>query len=353
MSIILVTGASGLVGSEAVSFFCKKKFSVIGIDNNFRKYFFGINGSTNSRRDELIRNHNNYTHCSIDIRNFNGLEKIFKKYRNNISCIIHSAAQPSHDWSAKEPMTDFSINALGTINLLELTKKYAKDSVFIFTSTNKVYGDNPNKIKLIEKKNRYEVKNKIFFNGVNESMSIDNSIHSIFGVSKTSADLLVQEYGKNFLLKTGIFRGGCITGPNHSGAELHGFLNYLVKANINKLKYFIYGYKGKQVRDNIHSSDLINSFWQFYKKPSSGEVYNIGGGRVNSCSVLEAIQIIEEITRVKMKFSILKKARVGDHKWYISNNSKFKYKYSKWDLQFSLRDIIREIVDKNIFYKKN
>jgi CDP-paratose 2-epimerase len=250
-------------------------------------------------------------------------------------------------------MTDFSINALGTINLLELTKKYAKNSVFIFTSTNKVYGDNPNKIKLIEKKNRYEVKNKNYFNGVNESMSIDNSIHSIFGVSKASADLLVQEYGKNFLLKTGIFRGGCITGPNHSGAELHGFLNYLVKANINKLKYFIYGYKGKQVRDNIHSSDLINSFWQFYKKPSCGEVFNIGGGRVNSCSVLEAIQIIEEISRVKMKFSILKKARVGDHKWYISNNSKFKNKYNKWDLQFSLRDIIREIIDKNIFYKKN
>jgi len=184
-------------------------------------------------------------------------------------------------------------------------------------------------------------------------MSIDNSIHSIFGASKASADLLVQEYGKNFLLKTGIFRGGCITGPNHSGAELHGFLNYLVKANINKLKYFIYGYKGKQVRDNIHSLDLINSFWKFFKKPLCGEVFNIGGGRANSCSVLEAIQIIEEITRIKMKFSILKKSRVGDHKWYISNNSKFIKKYNNWNLQFSLRDIISEIVDKNIFYKKN
>ena len=352
MSIILVTGSSGLVGSESVSFFSKKKFKIIGIDNNFRKYFFGINGSTISRRNELIKKYNNYTHYDIDIRNYIRLEKIFKKYKNNISCIIHSAAQPSHDWSAKEPMTDFSINALGTINLLELTKKYSRDAVFIFTSTNKVYGDNPNKIKLIEKRNRYEVKNKSFFNGINETMSIDNSIHSIFGVSKASADLLVQEYGKNFSLKTGVFRGGCITGSNQSGAELHGFLNYLVRANINKVKYFIYGYKGKQVRDNIHSLDLVNSFWQFYKKPLHGEVFNIGGGRVNSCSVLEAIEIIEEITRIKMKFSILTKSRVGDHKWYISNNSKFIKKYNNWHLQLSLRDIIYEIVNKNIFYKR-
>jgi CDP-paratose 2-epimerase len=352
MSIILVTGSAGLVGSESVSFFSKKKFKIIGIDNNFRKYFFGINGSTLDRRNDLIKKYNNYTHFDIDIRNYIELEKIFKKYKNNISCIIHSAAQPSHDWSAKEPITDFSINAFGTINLLELTKKYSRDAVFIFTSTNKVYGDNPNKIKLIEKKNRYEVMNKNFFNGVNETMSLDNSIHSIFGVSKVSADLLVQEYGKNFLLKTGVFRGGCITGSNQSGAELHGFLNYLVRANINKVKYFIYGYKGKQVRDNIHSLDLVNSFWQFFKKPLYGEVFNIGGGRVNSCSILEAIEIIEEITHIKMKFSILKKFRVGDHKWYISNNSKFIKKYNNWNLQLSLKDIIYEIVSKNIFYKK-
>jgi len=353
MSVILVTGASGLVGSEAVSFFCKEKYKVIGLDNNFRKYFFGEKSSTNKRRDELIRKFYNYTHLSIDIRNFIELKKIFKKYKNNISCIIHAAAQPSHDWSAYEPILDFSINALATLNLLELTKKYAKESVFIFISTNKVYGDNPNKIELIEKKGRYEVKNKSFYNGINESMSLDNSIHSIFGVSKASADLLAQEYGKNFLLKTGIFRSGCITGPNHTGAKLHGFLSYLVKANIYKQKYFVNGFKGKQVRDNIHSADLINSFWYFFKKPLPGEVFNIGGGRVNSCSVLEAIQIIEEITRIKMKFTILKKNRVGDHKWYISNNKKFSKKYSYWNLQLSLRDIIQEIVDKHVFYKKN
>jgi CDP-paratose 2-epimerase len=294
--IALVTGSQGLVGSESVKFLINKGLNVIGIDNDSRKYFFGKEASTEKVKKELLK-YKQYEHKSIDIRSYDVLEKIFKEYGKNISLIIHAAAQPSHDWAIKEPHTDFNINAVGTLNLLELTKIYSNQAVFIQVSTNKVYGDTPNRLPLKENETRYEIDTSHeYYYGIDETMSIDNSTHSLFGVSKCAGDLLAQEYGRNIGLKTGIFRAGCITGPNHAGAELHGFLNYLVKANIEKIPYTIYGYKGKQVRDNIHSYDLVNCFWHFYELPKSGEVYNIGGGRDNSCSILEAIKIIENYT---------------------------------------------------------
>ena len=262
MSIVLITGSSGLVGSESVNFFAKKKYSVIGIDNNLRKFFFGNDGSTDWVKKELIKSNKNFTSLNIDIRNYNALEKVFKRYKKNISLIIHCAAQPSHDYGKNYPIIDFNVNATGTLNLLELTKKYCSNSPFIFMSTNKVYGDNPNKLPLKETDKRWELNKKHkYFNGINEKFSIDNCTHSFFGVSKTYADLIVQEYGKNIGLKTVCFRGGCITGPNHSGAKLHGFLSYLVKISLTNKKYTLIGYKGKQVRDNLHSFDLVNLSW--------------------------------------------------------------------------------------------
>jgi CDP-paratose 2-epimerase len=346
MNIALITGSSGLVGSEAAFFFHNKKFKIIGIDNNYRKYFFGKNGDTSWKKRELKRKIPNYTHFSKDIRNFNSLKKIFIKFSKKIKVIVHAAAQPSHDWAAKEPLTDFGINAVGTLNLLELCRQYCPKAVFIYVSTNKVYGDSPNFIPLKEKSCRYEVSSKsIFSKGINESMSIDQSIHSLFGASKTAADLLVQEYGRNFGLFSGVFRLGCITGPGHSGAELHGFLNYLIKANINNIPYTIYGYKGKQVRDNIHSYDLVNCFWNFFKNPKKGEVYNIGGGRINSCSIIEIIKKIEDLTKIKMIKKYTSKNRTGDHIWYITSNLKFKRHYPKWKIKFSLDKILKQTIN--------
>ena len=347
MKYVLITGSSGLVGSESSIFFHNKNFKVLGIDNDSRSYFFGSSASTKKTAYKLRSNLKNYQHFNIDIRNKKNLEKIFKKYRNKIKCIIHTAAQPSHDWAVKEPLTDFNINANGTLNLLYLSKKYCQKSVFIYVSTNKVYGDLPNELPLVEKKKRYEINSKhVFFNGIDDKMSIDKSIHSLFGVSKISGDLLAQEYGKNLKLKTGIFRLGCITGENHAGAELHGFLSYLFKATKNNIKYKIYGYKGKQVRDNIHAKDLVSCFWNYYLKPKKGEVYNIGGGRENSCSILEAIDLIEKKVQKKLNFSFVKKNRTGDHQWYITSNKKFKKHYPKWKIKYSLKKIIEEM-DKN------
>lgn len=342
--IALVTGSQGLVGSESVKFLINKGMDVIGIDNDSRKYFFGKEASTKNVKKELLKFQHRYKHKSIDIRSYNGLEKIFKEYGKNISLIIHAAAQPSHDWAIKEPHTDFNINAVGTLNLLELTKIYSNQAVFIQVSTNKVYGDTPNRLPLKENETRYEIDTSHnYYNGIDETMSIDNSTHSLFGVSKCAGDLLAQEYGRNIGLKTGIFRAGCITGPNHAGAELHGFLNYLVKANIEKIPYTIYGYKGKQVRDNIHSYDLVNCFWHFYELPKNGEVYNIGGGRDNSCSILEAIKIIENYTKVEMNYIVKEQNRIGDHQWYISNVGKL-YIHFDWEIKYTLKETIEEIV---------
>ena len=346
MKYVVITGSSGLVGSEAVDFFIKKKFKVIAIDNNMRRYFFGKNADTNWQKKIQKKKFNKKVlQLNLDIRNHNKIKKIFSNYREKIKCIIHAAAQPSHDWAYKEPLTDFNINATSTLNLLECTKKYCKKATFILVSTNKVYGDLPNKLLMRERKLRYIYKNKNYFEGIDETFSIDQSTHSLFGVSKCSADLLAQEYGKNFLLNTGIFRAGCITGPRHSGAELHGFLNYLIKCNLNKKIYNIFGYKGKQVRDNIHSYDLINAFWNFHLKPRPGEIYNIGGSKKNSCSILEAIKIIENKTKQKMIFKLKKKNRVGDHICYITNIKKFRKHYPKWNLRYDLNDIINQIIN--------
>ena len=344
MSIVLITGSCGLVGSESVEFFYKKGFVILGIDNNSRKKFFGETASINWKKNELIKKYKYYQHFNLDIRKYKPLERIFKKYKNKISLIIHAAAQPSHDYAKTKINLDFEINAIGTLNLLELTKKYCFKVPFIFMSTNKVYGDNPNKLSLIEKKKRWEVNNKKYWNGIDENFSIDNCTHSFFGVSKTYGDLLVQEYGKNIGLKTVTFRAGCITGSNHSGAKLHGFLSFLVKSCLKNKKYSIIGHKGKQVRDNIHSSDLINCFWEFYKKPTSGQIYNIGGGRYSNCSILEAIEIIEKELNIKIKKKFVKKSRVGDHIWYISNNKKFMKKYPKWKQKFNIRRIILDLI---------
>ena len=340
---VLVTGSSGLVGSESVRFFAEKGFIVVGVDNDMRKFFFGNEASTEWNKNKLIEQYRDqYIHYNIDIRDDARLESIFKEHTFDL--IIHAAAQPSHDWAAKEPMTDFSINATATLLLLEMYRKYSPQATFIFMSTNKVYGDTPNTLPLIETKTRYEIKeDHPYYCGINETMSIDQSKHSIFGASKVAADIMVQEYGKYFSLNTCVFRGGCLTGSNHSSAQMHGFLAYLVKCVVTGKEYQIFGYNGKQVRDNIHSKDLINMFWQVYQHPRKSEVYNVGGGRSLSISIIEAIQKIEKITHRKAKYIYNPQERSGDHKWYITDVSKFKGHYPSWDVMYSIDMIIEEI----------
>ena len=347
MSIILVTGSAGLIGSESVKFFHSKDYKIIGIDNDMRAYFFGKEASTFWNNEKLQQELDNYKHFNIDIRDYTELEKIYQAYNKDIAGIIHTAAQPSHDWAAREPITDFTVNANGTLNLLELTRKYCPDAVFIFTSTNKVYGDTPNHLPLIELETRWEVDPHHPFakDGIDESMNIDNSKHSLFGVSKVAADVLVQEYGKYFGMKTVAFRGGCLTGPSHSGAELHGFLAYLILNAVKNKEYTVFGYKGKQVRDNIHSKDLINVFWHYFQNPKSGEVYNIGGSRYSNISILEAINFIEDIAGYKLKHKISEQARVGDHIWYISDVNKFKKHYPAWEYEYDIKKILTEMIN--------
>ncbi len=345
MNIAIITGSAGLIGSEAVTFFASKFDLVVGIDNNMRAYFFGSEASTDWNREQLVQTLSNYKHSNTDIRNYSELEKIFLEYNTDIKLVIHTAAQPSHDWAAKEPITDFTINANGTLNLLELTRIHCHEAVFIFTSTNKVYGDNPNLLPLIEQEKRWEIDSThpYFQHGIDELMSIDHTTHSVFGASKVAADVLVQEYGRYFGIKSGVFRGGCLTGPNHSGAKLHGFLSYLMKCCVHEEHYTIFGYKGKQVRDNIHSHDLVNMFWHFFQNPRAGEVYNAGGGRHSNCSMLEAIALCEEITGSKMKFSYTDDNRIGDHIWYISDMRKFQSHYPNWKYEFGIQEILEGI----------
>ena len=346
MKIALITGSCGLVGSESAIFFAKKRFRILGIDNNARKFFFKKDGDISWVKKKLKKDIKNYSHLNLDIRNYNSLKKVFSKYKKNIKVVIHAAAQPSHDWAKNRPFIDFDINARGTLNLLELTRIYCSNAPFIFMSTNKVYGDNPNNLPLIEKKTRWEIKgNHHYYNGIDETMSIDNCTHSFFGASKSYADLIVQEYGKNTGLKTVCFRAGCITGPNHSGAKLHGFLSYLVKASIKNKFYTLIGYKGKQVRDNIHSQDLVSCFWEYFKNPRKGEVYNTGGGRFSNCSILEALNEIEKLKKIKIKRKILNKNRVGDHIWYVSSMKKFRKHYPNWKQRYSTKKILRELVE--------
>lgn len=340
---VLITGSAGLIGSEAAKFFAGLGFEVHGVDNNMRQYFFGKEASTAWSIKKLKESlKENYIHYDIDIRDNSKLEEIFKK--QSFDLIIHTAAQPSHDWAAKEPITDFTVNALGTLYLLENFRQYCPQAAFIFTSTNKVYGDMPNALPLIELETRYELplKHK-YYQGIDETMSIDQSKHSIFGASKVAADVMVQEYGKYFGLSTVSFRGGCLTGPAHSGAKLHGFLAYLIKCVATGVPYTIFGYKGKQVRDNIHSFDLVNAFYNFYNKPRSGEIYNIGGSRYSNTSVLEAISIAEGVTGKKAKIRYEEKNRIGDHIWYISDVSKFQLHYPEWKFTYNNYRIIEEI----------
>ena len=340
MNTIVITGSYGLIGSEVCRFYNNLGFRIIGIDNDMRKYFFG-----ESTKDKSNNNFTNYIHYDIDIRNYEEITKIFSKYSTDISLIVHTAAQPSHDWAVKEPITDFTVNALGTLNLLECTRLFCPNATFIFTSTNKVYGDTPNNLPLIELDSRYELlPEHKFYKGIDETMSIDQTKHSLFGVSKTSADLLVQEYGRYFGMKTGIFRGGCLTGPSHAGAELHGFLSYLIKCFISKKPYTIFGYNGKQVRDNIHSYDLVSAFHEFYLRPRIGEVYNIGGSRHSNISMLESIDKISSILGTKLDYKISKDNRIGDHIWYISDVTKFKEHYPNWEYTYDIDMIINEMI---------
>ena len=336
-----------MIGSESVAFFSEKFDLVVGIDNNMRQYFFGPDGSTEWNRNRLEEAYTNYAHRPADIREVSQLEPIFNEFGADIKLIIHAAAQPSHDWAAREPFTDFTVNANGTLNMLEMTRQHCPEAVFIFTSTNKVYGDNPNYLPLIETETRWEIdKNHPYFeNGIDEHMSIDHTKHSLFGASKVAADVLVQEYGRYFGMKTGVFRGGCLTGPNHSGAQLHGFLSYLMKCAITGNQYTVFGYKGKQVRDNIHSYDLVNMFWHYYQNPREGEVYNAGGGRYANCSMLEGIALCEEISGNKMNYTYSETNRIGDHIWYISDLTKFKTHYPDWNWTFDLKQTLAQIHD--------
>jgi CDP-paratose 2-epimerase len=345
MDIAIVTGSAGLIGAESVRFLAEKGFTIVGIDNDMRKVFFGAEASTAWQRQQLEEQIASYKHYTIDIRNAEQVFAVFQEYSSDIKLVIHTAAQPSHDWAAREPMTDFTVNANGTLTVLEATQKFCPEAVFIFTSTNKVYGDTPNYLPLIELDKRWEVDPSHPFaeHGIDETMSIDRTKHSLFGASKVAADVLVQEYGKYFGMKTGVFRGGCLTGPGHSGTQLHGFLAYLVKCAVTGIPYTIFGYKGKQVRDNIHSWDLVNMFWNFYKKPRSGEVYNAGGSRFSNCSMIEAIDMCEQMTGKKMNVTYTQDNRVGDHIWYISDVRKFKSHYPEWNYKYTMKDILEQI----------
>lgn len=350
MQVIIVTGAGGLVGSQSVYYFSKKADLVVGIDNDMRAKFFGKDASTAWAVAKLKRECPNYRHLDLDIRDKDGIEKLFAEYGTDISLVIHTAAQPSHDWAANDPVTDFTINANGTLLLMEAARRFCSDAVIIFTSTNKVYGDRPNRLPLVEHETRWEVAedHPYFAHGIDETMSIDDSTHSFFGVSKVAADILVQEYGRYFGMKTGVFRGGCLTGPDHSGTQLHGFLSYLMKCTITGTPYTVFGYKGKQVRDNIHSIDLIAAFDAFYQEPRVGEAYNIGGGRYTNCSMLEAITLCEEVAGAKLSWEYSETNRVGDHIWWISDMRKFTHHYPNWKITYDIRAIIDDIYNKNV-----
>lgn len=345
MDICLITGSGGLIGSEAAGFFSKHFDMVIGIDNDMRSYFFGEKASTAWNVKKLTDTLANYQHIDTDIRDFGAISAIFSKYGSDIKLVLHTAAQPSHDWAAREPFTDFGVNAQGTLNMLEATRQHCPEAVFIYTSTNKVYGDTPNDLPLVELEKRWEIDSShpYYKNGIDETMSIDQSKHSIFGASKAAADLMVQEYGKYFGMKTAVFRGGCLTGPNHSGTQLHGFLSYLMICAVTNTPYTIFGYKGKQVRDNIHSYDMINAFYNFYKNPRSGVAYNMGGGRHSNCSMIEAIEKAEKLTGKPFRYTYTEDNRSGDHIWWISDVSRFKSDYPEWDYTYDIDRILDEI----------
>ena len=350
MSVVIVTGSAGLIGAEACRHFAGLGMDIVGLDNDMRRHFFGPEASTVWQRTRLEQELGaGYTHADIDVRDEASVSNLFQRYGSAATLVIHTAAQPSHDWAARDPRTDFSVNAQGTLNLLECTRQWAPHAVFIFTSTNKVYGDTPNRLPLVETDTRLELApGHAYADGITEDMSIDGTLHSVFGASKVAADIMVQEYGRYFGLATACFRGGCLTGPNHSGAALHGFLAYLMRCIVQGTPYTVFGYGGKQVRDNIHSADLIRAFECFFRNPRAGEVYNIGGGRHSNCSMREAIAIGEAIAGRRLDWTYSDEPRVGDHKWWISGLSKFQSHYPEWNLQHDVPQICREIFEANV-----
>src|SRR5437660_4194580 len=344
MRTIVVSGSAGLIGSETVKRFAGEGAGVIGIDNDMREKFFGAEASTKKIRDDLIANVRGYEHHDLDIRDAAAVNELFKQHRGAIDAVVHTASQPSHDWAARDPQTDFTVNANGTLNLLEAARQFSPEAPFVFTSTNKVYGDTPNRLPLRELPTRWEIEpGHEYQPGISETMSIDYSKHSLFGASKAAADILVQEYGRYFGMPTVSFRGGCLTGPAHAGTELHGFLSYLMICTVTKRLYRVLGYKGKQVRDNIHSFDLVEAFAEFIRAPRAGEVYNIGGSRHCNCSMLEAIELCEQISGHKLRWEYDEKHRVGDHIWWISDIQKFQKHYPDWKFRYDLPEIFNQI----------
>jgi CDP-paratose 2-epimerase len=350
MAVAIITGSAGLVGSEAVRYFADIGFDVVGIDNDMRSVFFGADASTTWNVEKLQRAlGHRYTHHSVDIRNRHVMEGLLRRYGGEVRLVLHCAAQPSHDWAARDPFTDFDINATGTLNLLEATRRHAPNAVFMFASTNKVYGDRPNSLPLIEHEQRWDIDPAHpFADGITEEMPIDRTLHSLFGASKVAADVLVQEYGRYFGMRTACFRGGTLTGPAHSATELHGFLAYVMRCAMTGTPYTVYGYKGKQVRDAIHSSDLVRAFYEFYKAPRVGEVYNIGGGRFSHCSVREAIQLSEEICGRELSWTYSETNRVGDHIWWVGSNQRFESHYPDWKLEYDVPRILQDIYEANV-----
>jgi CDP-paratose 2-epimerase len=347
MSIAVITGSGGLIGAEAARYFAGKGLTVVGVDNDMRRQFFGEDASTRWARSHLEKTLPGYQHFDADIRDEDAMRQVFATYKRDIAAVIHTAAQPSHDWAARDPITDFTVNANGTLNLLLMTRQYSPDAPFIFCSSNKVYGDSPNRLPLIELATRWELlpEHPYAKHGIDEFMSIDASTHTLFGVSKASADLMVQEFGRHFGLKTACFRGGCLTGPGQSAAMQHGFLSYLMKCAVTGEPYRVLGYKGKQVRDNIHSSDLVRAFWCHFQSPRCAEVYNIGGARHANCSVLEAIRMCEQLTGRPMNWSYTEDNRVGDHIWWVSDVRRFQSHYPEWRFTYDIRAMLAEIHD--------
>ena len=342
---IIITGSAGLIGSEASRYFSKEGYEIVGIDNDLRSKFFGAEASTAWAAAKLREELGSYSHRNIDIRDKESVENVFRERNQAIVAVVHTAAQPSHDWAAKDPLTDFEVNAKGTLNLLECCRAHSQSAAFVFTSTNKVYGDRPNHFPLVEDETRYELYSNDgkLHPGIDETMSVDQSLHSLFGVSKISADLFVQEYGRYFGLNTVCFRGGCLTGGGHSGTELHGFLSYLMRCVVTGREYKIFGYRGKQVRDNIHSSDLVRAFHEFIKRPNPAKVYNIGGGRESNCSLLEAVTACETRAGRKLNRTYIDENRIGDHQWYVSSLARFKSDYPSWSLNYCMSDIFDDV----------
>jgi CDP-paratose 2-epimerase len=348
VSVAIVTGSGGLVGSESVEQLVRAGYEVIGLDNDMRSTFFGPDASTRPVSERLAARHPEFVPVELDIRDADGVMDLFAARRGGIEVVVHAAAQPSHDWAASDPETDFTVNANGTLNLLEAARRHCPDAPFIFLSTNKVYGDTPNRLPLEERETRLELPEAHrYANGIDTSMSIDTSMHSLFGVSKTAADLMVQEYGRYFGLPTVCFRCGCLTGPNHAGAELHGFLSYLLRCTVTGMPYTVFGYSGKQVRDNIHSADLVRAFEEVRRAPRAGAVYNFGGGTASNCSMLEAIAICESIAGRELDWTLSHQARAGDHRWWVSDLDPFRRDYPGWDMTYDVRGILEEMYELN------